>query len=162
MWDRPSKVIDYLCCVCKCVMHTAVVIVLFFSHLTWKIWHAHLPYVGFICALKFLKTQGKFKCVFQCWSTVHEIKCSTIFLHTFSLLHQMRPVLYCTHTHTQQLSCTGLTGNTWSQDWYMKALCVNHHLIILIYFSPFKCVSFHFLLVCVKQLCDTGHWSDLT
>lgn len=52
-----------------------------FLILTWKIWHAHLPYVGFICGLKFLKTQGKFNSVSKCWSTVNEIKCSTIFLH---------------------------------------------------------------------------------
>lgn len=82
-WDRSSKVNYYLCCVGKCFLCIQLLWLYFsFSHLTWKIWHAHCLMLESFVVLSYLKTQGKFKSVFQCGSTVNEIKCSTIFLHT--------------------------------------------------------------------------------
>lgn len=65
------------------------------------------------------KTQGKLHSVFKCWSTVNEIKCSTIFLHSSLWVSLQTKTVFCIHTQYTfiiiHLGNTGLKRNTWSQ-----------------------------------------------
>lgn len=74
---QSSSKVNYLCCVCRCFMHTAVVVVPLFSLFSWTL----ALFLNLFVVLNCSETQGRPRYVFSV-NYVDSIKCSTLFFFT--------------------------------------------------------------------------------